>query len=372
LKHRKTWILAGLWLAPAAPAPAADATWQSASAVAAVTRRVDPLDANAIECPAGSWCDPFPIDAAIWTDHRSTAAGVHEASRYGCDPGVDESGPENVYQLDLEVTTVVRASIDSPQFVDVDVQLLSGLGPGGCRARGDSRVEVVLPPGRYWLAVDSYVDRHGEVMAGDYALSVEQKPLPSGRCAMASQLQEMYWPSCADGLDCRKTEVDGREGVFAQLPAVGPVALEAHLATTADFEWPNTSTDGLDAHYRATARASGYAMARKEPWAPSPTGGVYARGSTGAPLPPLAEAWYVNMVWKDKPAPGQRMILYNPANGRAIVAAAGYETGPRSNEALGGASEEAHHALGVGHLGELVMGFALDQSLPYGPVDCGS
>lgn len=334
------------------------------------SRSADPFEAEAEECPPGAWCDPLRIDSQSFVDHNTTVGGVREADHYACDPGVDASGPERVYEIVLDGPSVLTASVHSPEFVDVDLQLLRGLGPGGCRARGDSELSVVLSAGRYWLSVDTFVDRHGEEAAGEYDLKVDLQPLPSGSCAMAPREQQMYWPACADGLDCQEREVDGRPATFAHLPALGPVAREAHLVTTADPMWPTSPLQGIQAHYRATSRASGMQLALKEPWAPSPTGGVYARGSYGKPIPPEAEAWYVNMFWMDKPRPGERMILINPENGRAVVAAAGYETGPRSNQALGGASEEIHHVLGTVHLDELVMGYAADQTLPYGPIDC--
>ena len=64
------------------------------------------------------------------------------------------------------------------------------------------------------------------------------------------------------------------------------------------------------------------------------------------------------------------MIVTNPANGRAVVAAAGYETGPGSNTAIGGVSEEIHDYLGTEHRDALQLGFAVDQDLPLGPIDC--
>ncbi|MEL6179986.1 MAG: hypothetical protein AAFS10_13590, partial [Myxococcota bacterium] len=114
-----------------------------------------------------------------------------------------------------------------------------------------------------------------------------------------------------------------------------------------------------------------YAMERSEAWAPAGEGGSrFGQGSTGQPLPVEDEAWYVNMHWRDRPAPGTRMIVFNPHNNRAVVAAAGYETGPGSPTAIGGACEEIHHALGSEHRDTLLMGFAVDQDLPFGPIEC--
>ena len=64
------------------------------------------------------------------------------------------------------------------------------------------------------------------------------------------------------------------------------------------------------------------------------------------------------------------MIVRNPENGRAVVAAGGYETGPGSNSAIAGVAEEIHIALGTTHLDDLEIAFAADQDLPLGPIDC--
>ena len=124
-------------------------------------------------------------------------------------------------------------------------------------------------------------------------------------------------------------------------------------------------------HYELSERASGHVMRRREPWAPNPSGDLrFGQGATGSRIPAEAEAWYVNMYWRDRPTPGHRMLVINPITGAAVVAAGGYETGPGSNTALGGATEEIHHVLGSEHREDLVMAFARDQSLPYGPVVC--
>ena len=87
-------------------------------------------------------------------------------------------------------------------------------------------------------------------------------------------------------------------------------------------------------------------------------------------LPAVAEAFYVNMYWRDRPTPGTTMIVRNPANGRAVVAAAGYETGPGANDAIGGVTEEIHDWLGTSHRDDLELGFAADPTLPFGPIEC--
>ena len=76
----------------------------------------------------------------------------------------------------------------------------------------------------------------------------------------------------------------------------------------------------------------------------------------------------MNMMWAQRPAPGTRVILR--ANGRAVVAAAGFETGPGELDVIGGATEEIHRYLGTVHRDVIEVGFAADQALPFGPITC--
>lgn len=195
-----------------------------------------------------------------------------------------------------------------------------------------------------------------------------------GSCKMTPKDLQMVWRSCAPHMDCYQAKEGGRMRRFLRLPAVGPVAIEAHLVTVADKlpgAWPSSGRQGIKEHYALSEAATGYVMRRTQRWAPAGEGGCeYGQGAVGNPLPVLAEAWYINMFWRKRPPPGTRMIVTNPANGRSVVAAAGYETGPGNHEVMAGVSEEIHHYLGTRHRSQLRVGFAEDQSLPYGPIRC--
>jgi hypothetical protein len=80
--------------------------------------------------------------------------------------------------------------------------------------------------------------------------------------------------------------------------------------------------------------------------------------------------WYITMNWAQRPAKGTRMVVRNPANGRAVIAAAGYETGPGSPTAVAGVSEEIHRYLGTTHRDTLMIGLAANPRLALGPVGC--
>jgi hypothetical protein len=181
----------------------------------------------------------------------------------------------------------------------------------------------------------------------------------------------MYWSACSGtiaGCD------DSGANPILTLPATGPVVKEAHLVTVDEnfaSTWPASNREGLDAHYTLSENASGYVMSRTEDWAPAGEGGSeYGQGSTGQKVPVLDEAFYITMHWRQRPAGGTRMIVKNPANGKAMVASAGYETGPGSSTAIAGVSEEIHDHLGTSHLSVLTVGFAENEALALGPVTC--
>jgi hypothetical protein len=202
--------------------------------------------------------------------------------------------------------------------------------------------------------VDSGVEQ-----AGAYTISMGLSVPTVGNCAMQTGWMERY----------------GDDGESLQMPATGPMALEAHLVTVADGygtsasdPWPASITENIDAHYALSFADTGLVMHRDQPWAPQESS-EYGQGSYGAKLPVEDEGWYVNMYWRDRPDAGTRMILQND-KGFALVVAAGYETGPGNLEFIGGVTEEAHHYLGTTHGGELTLGFAADQTLPLGPITC--
>ncbi len=325
----------------------------------------------------GTIDEPIVVDRFPFFDARDTRTATGAAfDAYSCAPSIDESGPAFVYRLDLPGAGRVQVSLDEDSAdraagVDVDVHLLSALRADACLARGNVDAGVVVDAaGSVFLIVDTYVDDVPQ--AGAYGLTVTFSPASTGNCAVDARELEMVWSSCGTIAGCSARGGD----VFLQTPVTGPVVKEAHLVTVADDfggDWPTSFTDGIVAHYALSADASDYDMARTEPWAPAGEGGSeFGQGSTGSPLPVVDEAWYVNMYWASstRPARGTRMIITNPQNGRTVVASAGWETGPGSSSRAGGASEEIHHALGTGHGDTLRFAFAIDQTLPFGPIVC--
>jgi hypothetical protein len=324
-------------------------------------------------CAEGSHCAPFVIDALPFRAAGDTRDSVDRfVDRYSCAPSTDESGTEQWYAVELPAAgrLTARVSEEDGDGVDVDVHILTDVDADHCVARGDTSASADVGPGFVFVVVDSWANSEGDAFPGSYTLDVDFAETASGDCAVVASDLRMVWSSCAVE-DCYES---GSE-TYLQLPTMGPVVKEAHLVTVADdfgSGWPQSFTDGIDAHYAGSEAVSGYAMERTEPWAPAGEGGSeYGQSATSTPLPVLDEAWYITMYWKDRPAKGTRMIVRNPANGRAVVASAGWETGPGSNTAVAGVSEEIHDYLGTGHLDDLEIGFAADAAAPLGPVVCG-
>ena len=135
--------------------------------------------------------------------------------------------------------------------------------------------------------------------------------------------------------------------------------------------WPKSNTEGLAEHTAYSKTFTG--VEPGDTWCPAGEGGSrYGEGSTGSAVPADAEAYYVCMYWtvKTKPSPGTRFLVVNPQTGKAVVAAAGYETGPADSKMLGGAVYEIHKKLGTSHKSTLTFAQMKNQTLSYGPIDC--
>jgi hypothetical protein len=331
-------------------------------------------DAAPDDCPLGAPCNPIPIDELPFRDSRDTRDAPSAAfDAYACAPDTDESGPEVVYRVDVAEPGLLGARIEEEprDGIDVDVHLLAGRpDPDACVARDHVGLNAQVQPGTYYVVVDTWVNGDGMALPGPYTLDVDFRPQANGACAMTPTRVRMFWRSCDPGI----AECVDDGGIYLDTPATGPVVKEAHLVTVADDfggGWPASARDHIDRHYQLSQQATGFVARRDQDWAPAGEGGSrFGEGSYGRPLPVEDESWYLNMYWRQPPDPGTRMIVINPENGRAVVAAGGYETGPGSNTAIAGVTEEIHAWLGTQHRSVLQVGFAADPSLPLGPIDC--
>ena len=300
------------------------------------------------------------VGAFPFHDERNTKSeGVANFDHYGCAPSTDEGGPEIVYRVKVAEDGFLSAAVYDASGVDVDVHLLSALDATSCLSRGDHHVRGDVKAGTYFIVVDSFVEK-GSELSGAYQVDIGFLVPSKGSCEMQSG--EMA--RVGDG------------GSHLKMPATGPIVREAHLVTQEEPPpYPQSFSQELTAHYALSQSKSGLVMYRTEKWAPKEGGGTFYGSGIGSPseLPVLHEGWYVNMYWTKsaRPEKGTRMILRDPNNGsRAVVVAAGYESGPGNLEHVGGTPEETHFYMGTSHLDPMTIGIAKDPSLPLGPRIC--
>lgn len=304
-----------------------------------------------VGCPPGLICpESFPYH----DDNDTSVSTTSVFDSYSCAPNTDESGPEIIYRIVVPEAGFISAALpDDIPDVDIDLHLLASLDPNDCITRGNYEVRAHVPAGTYYIVADTWVS--GSPLAGPYALDIGYLVPTPGDCSMTTDV------------------VDRIGGPSVTLPSTGPMVLEAHLVTEqdgfADGVWPSDIWDGVPEHWATSFGLSDLVMLRTQSWAPQESS-EFGQGSTGQPLPGVDEAWYINMMWSSRPPRGTRMIIQLPGGGPAVVAAAGYETGPGNTDHLGGTTEEVHFYLGTGHLDDLTIGFAADQSLPLGPIAC--
>lgn len=110
----------------------------------------------------GSIASPFVVDALPFTASTDTSQSPHDTiDRYPACSQADESGPEVVYRLVLDVPTRVRVFVIDAGDTDVDIHHLDTNGE--CTARDDDEIIVDLPAGAHTFVVDTY---QGDTHAG--------------------------------------------------------------------------------------------------------------------------------------------------------------------------------------------------------------
>jgi len=173
---------------------------------------------------------------------------------------------------------------------------------------------------------------------------------------------------------------------FASGDLQGGFSSEDHLATVDDFRalgnrYPCNDKspspcdrEGMDAHLNFTnfSLLCNGCDRSKQVWTPPEP----QRGQgTGDPVPTAAEPWVVNVRCTYKQPPrGEKLII--KANGKAVVAAGGYECGPGKPDEpgaqwnIGGGQKEVLNYLGISHNSQVTIGYATNQNLNYGPINC--
>jgi len=297
--------------------------------------------------------DSFPY--SDWKDTSAISGSLFDV--YPCKPTADESGPEYIYQITVPEAGLLSAVVYDQDGVDIDVHILEELDVETCISRGHHEAHADVEAGTYYIVADTYVSG-GVEQSGFYQLEIGLTVPSKGPCLMEAGIMKRV----------------GDGGDHLEMPATGPVVMEAHLVTQEEEKpYPTHSTEKLLEHYLLSQSTTGYVMYRDQNWAPLEGGTFYGAG-IGSPqaFPVIDEHWYVCMYWtsESRPAKGTKMIMRLPGTNRAVVVAAGYETGPGNLDNIGGTCEETHHYLGTGHKDILTLGIATDQSLPFGPRLC--
>ncbi|MCB9549456.1 MAG: murein L,D-transpeptidase catalytic domain family protein [Myxococcales bacterium] len=119
-------------------------------------------------CPPGVQCVASLPFLARGDTRRG---GPSRFDAYGCAPETDESGPEEVYRVDVPTDGFLAVELSGmADEVDVDVHLLTDLDAGACLDRGHWRAGWPVTAGRYWVVADSWVTPAGEALPGAYSL----------------------------------------------------------------------------------------------------------------------------------------------------------------------------------------------------------
>jgi hypothetical protein len=121
---------------------------------------------------SGTMDDPFEIPSLPFVDLRSTAdstSDVLDSYLGACDPAIDESGPEVVYRVQIDVKVDIRVLVFDRGAVDVDIHVLDTNGT--CIKRNDGELTGPLE-GEFLIVIDSYAGTVPGGAAGEYVLAV--------------------------------------------------------------------------------------------------------------------------------------------------------------------------------------------------------
>ena len=132
--------------------------------------------ASAGGCPADRVCvDTFPFS------HSSTTTGGLDAfDSYSCAWGINEAGPERIYEVELPQAGLLSATVVDGSGVDVDVHILGSLSASDCLDRGNHAASAELEAGTAYVLVDSWVSGSGASLNGPYTLDLQLLPSSAG------------------------------------------------------------------------------------------------------------------------------------------------------------------------------------------------
>ncbi len=127
--------------------------------------------------PDGTRECPYRIESFPFKTSGNTAIATSSVfDSYNCS-GANESGPELFYVFNLDSWATVHVQVDdlAPGPPDIDIHLLDGDSPEACLIRDDVAFSIELPPGRYYIVADTYVEQ-GNPLVGPFVLDVSLEP----------------------------------------------------------------------------------------------------------------------------------------------------------------------------------------------------
>ncbi len=98
-------------------------------------------------------------------------------SRYSCKPTAQENGAEIWYKINTTTRgKLVARLLKAKRNIDLDLHLLSSKDGESCIHRADRRLVKTLPPGQYWLVIDSWQPPKAKPKEGPYRLELSLTP----------------------------------------------------------------------------------------------------------------------------------------------------------------------------------------------------
>ncbi len=133
--------------------------------------------------PEGTTSNPIAIGSLPYTDSRNTANSL-SSMLDGCAaaPGINESGPEYVYKVDITTPGTLSVSVTNDATADIDVELLTHMGTSFCTTRNNTAFSTTVGCGTYYIVADTF---SGPAKAGNYTLNVSLAPTGAACGAVA-------------------------------------------------------------------------------------------------------------------------------------------------------------------------------------------
>ena len=142
-----------------------DQGWSSFSSYSAI--RYDSISDGS---ETGTIASPIEIDAFPYEDLRWTMGAASDVfDSYSCAADTDESGPEQIYHLEVATGGTLALRVTCDNSVDVDIHVLDGPSSSDCLARDHTDLSIWLDPGEYWITADTWVGTYE--YAGPYILT---------------------------------------------------------------------------------------------------------------------------------------------------------------------------------------------------------